>query len=85
MKPLVFSARDNDEVVGRIVERVAIGVMDDLGEGELPTFALLDDMPVFGDLDAIHADVAIATLHPTLAADRTPVVTSPVAAWDAGR
>jgi hypothetical protein len=48
--------------------------MNDLVPGELPTFTQLNEVTVFGDLAAVDADEAVATLHPALAADNSAIV-----------
>ena len=50
----MLSSAEDDEVARVVVERVAIDVVDDLVRCELPPFALLDDVSVFGDLHAVH-------------------------------
>jgi hypothetical protein len=80
MQACVLTLRQHNKVAGVVVELVVIDVVDDLVRGELPAFALLDDVAVLGDLDAVHADVSVATLDPATAADPSPIMASQVAA-----
>ena len=79
----MFRPRENDEIGRIVVERVAIGVMNHLVPGELPSELQLHDVAMQGDLLTVDADELVAALHPAPAANSSTVVTAHPCALDA--
>jgi hypothetical protein len=54
VKAHVLAPREDHEVVGLVVKRVAVDVMDDLVAPELPSLTLFDNVPVLRDPRAVN-------------------------------
>jgi hypothetical protein len=72
----VLRSSEDREVVGIVVEGVAVNVVDDLVRRKLSALALLNDVTMLGDALPALADEAVAVLNPALTANDSTVVTT---------
>ena len=84
MQSRMLGSSEDSKVSRVIVEPVAIDMVNIFVRRELPRPLLFNDMPVFSDLAAVDADVAIPVLEPALA-DASSVVALDVSPLDAPR
>jgi hypothetical protein len=62
----VLPTREEEVVVGLVVERVVVGVMNDLVSPKRPTFTLLDDVACERFLLAVDGDGSASLFDPPL-------------------
>jgi hypothetical protein len=81
MEAYMLRTGKDQEVVGLVVERVAVDVVDDLVATELSAFTLFDNLTVFRDSLPVDRKETVTLLDPPTTAIESCIVAAPKASW----